>query len=114
MPFVKFWTEARGDAKYLAMNCIQRGVFHQCIIICKSQLDDGYVRWRTWSAMASDMSCHVHTCRKIAAFLTQICIVNFRTDEHGNIEGYIPNYNKWQAYTAKDVVAETRKSAAKV
>ena len=112
MAFVKFWTEAFGDSKFISLNATDRGVFFGLLIECKRQLDDGYVRFKNYTNMASVVHCDRRTCDKCVAKLSRLCIVTVKQDGFGNLELYLPNYIEWQEATSKEVVAKNRKYAA--
>ena len=112
--YVKIWTNMKSDEAFLALSAIQRGIFLQCILTCKTQDDNGYVRYRNMSAAGSDWGCERRTAGKSLGKIRDFSLVEFSISENGTLVIFIPNYVKWQEFTAKEVASNSRQKTGKI
>lgn len=99
--YVKVWTDIENDADFLRLKLNERGLFLQMLVSAKKDGDTGYIRAQNWSFFASRWACDQRTCRKIAALLSSVDMIEIREEEN-LIELFIPKYHKWQGLSVSD------------
>ena len=112
--YVKIWTAILSDEKFLSLSALERGVFLQLIVSCKSQGDDGYVRVRSVAGVGLMCGCDRSTSAKCLRKFAEISLCQIATTQYGGVEIYIPNYLKWQEVTVNDMVGNNRKNLRKI
>lgn len=75
--YAKFWTSMLHDEWFLSLNCMQRGVWMQLILMAKDQGDTGVITFRSWSSageiLGLDRSTGARTLRKFQQDLRISC-----------------------------------------
>ncbi len=99
--YAKIWTDIRNDEWFMSLNCTERGVWMQLIVIAKEQNDTGKVVFRGMHGLSTALACDVRTARKIAAKMHEACKIVL-IEEKNCVTIEVCNYHKWQLLDAKE------------
>lgn len=97
---------------YRAMNCLARGLWHQLLLECKDQDDNGYVVANSWRNLATIFRINKDTCLKLCEKWSRDNLISIEKT-NGGIDIHIHNYHKWQQATVSDVRGYVENSGEK-
>lgn len=111
--YVKVWTSLRSNDKYLSLPGLHRGAYHQLLLWCKDQRDDGVITASGWTQVGVELGVDRRTARHICDNLAAKLLLTYDKNAQGIISIRFANYKQWQEITVKEVLKKPRPSVQK-
>jgi len=108
LEYVKLWTSVLSDSWFLSLNCSERGLFLQLILLAKTA-ENSAPKFKSWRAVGELCGSDGKTVRKYLGRFRTFGKCDYKTNEYGMIEVTISNYQFYQSLSPNK---EGRKSLA--